>query len=237
MEPKGYELGRSGRDEAIRYRKAQKIIRLLQEYGELRARRVLEVGTGAGYIAHALSEHAASVDSVDIIDYRKLTVGYTQRIVTDESLPYPDAQFDIVVSNHVLEHVRNQEKQMREMARVLKPGGIIYLATPNKWWLTDPHYKLPFISWLPRVLAGRYLWLAKRRRWDIYSLSSRQLHKLAASNGLMVTDKAWDVIRNPQQYQLDVPGWLAGMARLLPACLTTALLPVIPTHLKILRKQ
>lgn len=235
-EPKGYVLGTSGKNKDVRYRKAAKIISILNEHGGLTGKRVFEIGTGAGYIAHALSEHAKSVDSVDIVDDRKVTTGFNQKIVTDERLPYKDNQFDIVITNHVLEHVPDQERHMAEMARVLKKGGIIYLASPNKWWLTDPHYKLPFISWLPRPVAGKYLSLAKGRKWDIYSVSLRRLHKLANDEELRVEDKSWDIITQPARYGVKGPKIVAKAAKRTPQPVVRALLHAVPTHLKILYK-
>lgn len=234
--PKGYVLGTSGKSEDARYRKAEKIIHIIGQHGGLKEKKVLEVGTGAGYIAHAISKYAKSVDSVDIVDDRKVKEGYKQKIVPDERLPYDDGQFDVVITNHVLEHVPDQEKHMSEMTRVLKKGGIIYLASPNKWWLTDPHYKLPFISWLPRPLAGKYLLLAKGRKWDIYSVSLRRLHSLAEKNGLRVADKSWDILKDPQKYKVKGPKAVSVVASKTPESVAKALLFVVPTHLKILHK-
>ena len=47
-----------------------------------------------------------------------------------ECLPFPDGMFDVVISQEVLEHVRDPFRAMREMQRVLKPGGLIYCQAP-----------------------------------------------------------------------------------------------------------
>lgn len=234
--PKGYVLGTSGKDKSTRYKKADKIINILESHGGLKDKKVLEIGTGAGYIAHALSKYAKSVDSVDIVDDRRIRTGFKQKIVSDETLPYKDEQFDVVITNHVLEHVPDQEKHLAEMTRVLKKGGIIYLASPNKWWLTDPHYKLPFISWLPRPVAGGYLRVAKGRKWDIYSVSLRRLHRLAKGNDLSIEDKSWDIIAHPDKHGVRGPKIVSTLAKHTPAPVAKTLLHVVPTHLKILRK-
>lgn len=230
----GYILGSSGKNEATRYRKAEKIIAIIEEHKPLAGTNVLEVGTGAGYIAHALSQKAKAVQSVDIVDDRKVTAGYHQTIVPDETLPFADKSFDVVITNHVLEHVPDQQKHISEMRRVLKDDGLIYLASPNKWWLTDPHYKLPFISWLPRPLAGLYLHVAKHRKWDIYSVSLRRLNQLAAANGLAVQDQTWQILRNPAKYNMKVPKPVTLTARLLPDFIARHLSAIMPTHLKVL---
>ena len=49
----------------------------------------------------------------------------------NESLPYDDGTFDIVVSNQVVEHVSDTDTFLREIRRVLKPSGVTVLSTEN----------------------------------------------------------------------------------------------------------
>lgn len=55
-------------------------------------------------------------------------------------LPFPDDSFDTVVSTEVLEHVPNPQRALREMHRVLKPGGFLILSTPQYW----PRHEVPY---------------------------------------------------------------------------------------------
>ena len=48
--------------------------------------------------------------------------------------PFPDNYFDIVLASHVLEHVEDDRKAMREVHRILKPDGILLLTTPYETW-------------------------------------------------------------------------------------------------------
>jgi SAM-dependent methyltransferase len=48
-----------------------------------------------------------------------------------EPLPFPDRNFDLVVCNHVLEHVFETESALRDLRRVTAPGGLILLGVPN----------------------------------------------------------------------------------------------------------
>lgn len=54
----------------------------------------------------------------------------TVRRIDIEAIPWPDRSFDVVIANHVLEHVAREQTALREIARVLKPGGIAILQTP-----------------------------------------------------------------------------------------------------------
>lgn len=79
-----------------------------------------------------------------------------------EALPFPAAAFDLVVLRHVLEHVRDQGLVVREAARVLKPGGALYLACPNYLRFWEPHYKVAWLPLLPKVAGRAYLRLRGR---------------------------------------------------------------------------
>ena len=72
------------------------------------------------------------------------------------ALTIPDSSFDVVISSECIEHVPHPEKALREMARVLKPGGFILVTTPNKVWY--PVLWLSMVSGI-RKFAGRENWL------------------------------------------------------------------------------
>jgi SAM-dependent methyltransferase len=78
----------------------------------------LEVGAGSSNL------HAAII-KLDIAPSANIDV-----CASAESLPFADGVFDVVVSQEVLEHVRNPFQAMREMGRVLKPGGLVYCQVP-----------------------------------------------------------------------------------------------------------
>jgi len=66
--------------------------------------------------------------------------GYAQGDVT-EGLPFPDASFECVIAGEIIEHVPNPDALLREIRRVLIPGGTLVLSTPN------------MVSWANRVLV------------------------------------------------------------------------------------
>jgi SAM-dependent methyltransferase len=55
----------------------------------------------------------------------------TDPLLPGASLPYPDSRFDAIVSMDVVEHVIDPVPWLREALRVLKPGGLLFLTTPN----------------------------------------------------------------------------------------------------------
>ena len=72
-------------------------------------------------------------------------------------LPFPDSIFDFALCNHVYEHVGDLALFFREIRRVMSPGGTVYVTAGSKYAIIEPHYRLPFLSWLPAGLADRYV--------------------------------------------------------------------------------
>lgn len=148
--------------------KAQKIDLILNVPRDGCVYRILEIGTGSGGIAHYFATHKelnVNIDSVDVVDCRVVKDGYSFHLVEGCILPFANESYDFVISNHVIEHVGEQQEQsvhIAELNRVLKLGGAAYLAFPNKWMLFEPHYKLPFLSWIPIGWANKYMKLTGR---------------------------------------------------------------------------
>ena len=63
--------------------------------------------------------------------------------VTDDTLPFPDASFDIVYAGNVLEHTEDPLKVVEEAVRVLRPGGIFQAEIPNYLSYFEGHYMVP----------------------------------------------------------------------------------------------
>lgn len=182
--------------------KGLKIERLLNLAGRPQPIRMLEVGTGSGGIAHYFGTHSTircEVDAVDIHDNRLVTEGYRYHQVHDTQLPFPDDSFDVVLTNHVIEHVGDEQAQhlhLAELHRVLSPDGVGYLAVPNRWMLVEPHYKLAFLSWLPHDWRTPYLRsTGKGTVYDCEPLQMRQLERLLTAAGLEGSNLCIDALR------------------------------------------
>ena len=101
-------------------------------------------------------------------------------------MPFPDACFDLVVMNQVIEHVADQSMVVREAARVVREGGAIYIACPNYLRFYEPHYKIFWAPLLPKTLGRIYLRLRGRSPAMLNQLTyttNRRLRKLLAELG------------------------------------------------------
>lgn len=182
--------------------KAMKIARLLGfEPGGPR-RRLLEVGCGSGGISHwfgAAGPMGWDVEAVDVEDVRLVRDGYAFRTVAGTALPFADAGFDVVLSNHVIEHVGDhaaQRAHLRELRRVLRDDGAGYIAVPNRWMLVEPHFRLPFLSWLPMPLSHAYVRLAgKGTHYDCLPLTCGRLEAMLEESGFAWRQHAGDALR------------------------------------------
>lgn len=171
---------------------------------------VLDYGCGLGSILFGIQPHAGQVIGIDqsvyrarLINTRAAAIGASnvRGVCAGNSpyLPFPDASFNLVIMNGVLEWTPRaqagkptavHERVLREIIRVLKPGGALYLAIENRygyrylWGRRDSHNagkKLPYVTVLPRVLADLYTRAASRvpyRTWlHSYGGLRRLLHR------------------------------------------------------------
>ncbi len=96
--------------------------------------RVLEVGCGQGHLTRRLAERGIDTTGIDA-NPNAPEVAQSDRVLymRAEALEFEDAEFDVILSVHAIEHIPPLEQALAEMARVLKPGGEalhIYPAEP-----------------------------------------------------------------------------------------------------------
>lgn len=113
-----------------------------EQIGDVLGVRILEVACGRGGFVRELSSHGAQVTGCDFslaalhVGKEKLRasgVGRTSFLVQADAqvLPFAGESFDIIVSCETIEHVPDVKEALREMWRVAKPGGKLFLTTPN----------------------------------------------------------------------------------------------------------
>jgi 2-polyprenyl-3-methyl-5-hydroxy-6-metoxy-1,4-benzoquinol methylase len=158
---------------------------------------LLEVGCGSGSLAVAAAARGCRVAATDlsmrwvVLARKRLAEegldGMTLVCSSAEQPPFPPESFDVVVASDVVEHVSSQHDFVAASARVLRPGGLLFLATPNRFTLgLEPHVRLWGVGFLPRRLAERYV-RARRKSTHYESVRVRSalgLRKLLRGAGL-----------------------------------------------------
>jgi SAM-dependent methyltransferase len=214
--------------------KAEKIERLLGLATASGSLRILEVGCGSGGIANYFGtlpmQH--EVDAVDVVDSRVVHEGFRFQLVAGTILPFPDDTFDVVISNHVIEHVGDDAAQLehlRELTRVISSSGVGYLAVPNRWRLIEPHYRLPLLSVWPRRWRSTYLRLFRRGdEYDCEPLEARELEAMFARAGLRYRRLGVQAVR--ATIDLEHPGQIvASVLRRVPDRALRLIEPMMPT--------
>lgn len=119
-----------------------RLARIIDIVTRLRPQSTLDIGCGRGFLLGELADHGLqNLTGMDVYDdVPTHRWDYAQGDVT-EGLPFEDSSFYCVIAGEIIEHVPNPDELLREIRRVLTPGGLLVLSTPN------------IVSWANRVLV------------------------------------------------------------------------------------
>jgi len=130
--------------------KRKTCLHLLRSAGRsLQGQRVLEIGFGSGAVLFSFDKNCEvhgleiSRSAIERAEQKAQEMGYAAysfRLVTDESLPYADEFFDLIIASHVVEHVQDDAKLLQEIRRALKPDGVAVVLIPINENYDDPNH-------------------------------------------------------------------------------------------------
>lgn len=201
-------------DEKSRIAKAKRITTLLSKHfgsKNLKFLKVLDIGGSTGIIASYLSNF---FESVVVTDIDTQAISFAKKNFKNKNLSFKvdDAMkmsfksntFDVVICTHVYEHVPSADILFKEIFRIMKPGGVCYLAAQNKLFPWEPHYNLLFLSLLPKKVADIYIKIFRNRN-EYYEkpLSYWSLKKITKQ--FAVHDYTEKIVNNPNKYGYKFP--------------------------------
>lgn len=168
--------------------------------GQLRGEACLDVGCGTGGFLLAARPRFRRLVGSDIAlrwlviaKKRMADAGENVTLVccSAEHLPFPAGVFDAAVCIDVLEHAQDPQAVLRRTARAVKPDGLLYLVTPNRFSLgPDPCVRVWGVGFLPRSLASRYVERVTGRPYRLIRLLSVfELKDVLAHAGL----RSWTI--------------------------------------------
>jgi len=153
----------------------------------------LDVGCGNGAQTILFAQHFDRWIGIDVEEerleefraellFREYEAGkrpYDILYYDGERIPLEDNSVDVLTCIEVIEHTRDDRNTIKELFRVLKPGGTAIITVPNKWWVFETHganlpllpwNRVPFFSWLPKPIHSRYAKARIYRKAQIESL-------------------------------------------------------------------
>jgi len=165
----------------------------------------LDIGCSNGIITSSLADYFAITIPIDI-DQEAIQYAESQyssphvHFLFGDAMPIPfkENSIDIVVCNHIYEHVPQVERLMVE-TRILREEGCCYFSAGNKYVLIERHYQLPFLSWIPKSIAHFYIRLVGKG--DFYHEEHRSLRGLRQLvKRFQIHDFTIPIIQNPQNF-------------------------------------
>jgi len=180
-----YECEKLLKDWADKERVAQKIVEdFKKRVGELVGKSLLDVGFGNGTFVVAFARAGAIVSGIETNpilfgmakeNLHKLNIESNLKIYDGHVFPFENNSFDYIYSTSVLEHVTDPSRFLKEINKVLKPGGKVYLSFPNRFAPRETHTGIWFLSYFPRSMANMFLKSVFKRN----SINELNLHFLS----------------------------------------------------------
>jgi len=217
MTERSYQLNYSSLRPSVfdaeqRLKKGKTIVRVCQDFTgneDLSHLKLLDVGSSSGIIDNFLADYFAHVSGIDIDE---TAMAHAQTTFSKDNLVFAhgdvmklaqaDDSLDVVVCTHVYEHVPDAGQMFAEIHRVLKPGGFCYFSGNNRVMIMEPHYRLPFLSLLPRPLAHLYMRTGRKgTHYHEKHLGYWSLKKLCARFTLV--DYSSRVIEEPNKFGIE----------------------------------
>ena len=168
-------------------RHLRRVVRYLAPHAD---DRLLEVGCGRGWLTQRVQQLCPATFGIDV-NPRSIVHGVAPQLTNMDAaaLCFDDEQFDKIFSFHAIEHIVDAESALREMRRVLVPGGRILLVYPAE--PVRGLYAMPG-AWLG--FGNPFL----ARRLHVHKFTPRRVSRLAARCGLVHIQSAFDFLITPQ---------------------------------------
>ncbi|APR88200.1 Methyltransferase type 11 [Minicystis rosea] len=172
-------------------------VEYVERYG--RGRDVLEVGCGTGLLLRRIASFARTARGVDLspgmlAHARERGLDVSEASATE--LPFPDDTFDVACSFKVLAHVREIERALAEMTRVVRPGGYVLAELYNPISLRGLAKRLGPAGAISDATKESAVFTRFDAPWDIDTIKPRNT-RLVASRGVRIVTPAAAAMRIP----------------------------------------
>ena len=126
--------------------------------------KLLDVGCGSAWLAEHFPDYTGIDGSPEAVAAAHAKGRSVTLASVDEPLPFPDSSFDAAVVKDLLEHVRDPVGVVREVRRVVRPGGRVFASSPDaqRWVWDDYTHRRPFTRKAFRLLFADQGWDVER---------------------------------------------------------------------------
>ena len=190
---------------------ARKRLALMHKHMDLRHKRMLDCGCGTGQFVLALLDDGVNIYGIEfeepkVEQFKRDNPDEAHRVTVGDvqNLAFEDNSFDAVLSNEVLEHVPDDARGLREIFRILRPGGHLFVFSPNRFYPFEAHgvfignsdkkvpFYTPFIPYVPMTLGSKVwrYWARNYWPWELRGLVSDAGFEIAH------TDYVWQTFEN-----------------------------------------
>jgi 2-polyprenyl-6-hydroxyphenyl methylase/3-demethylubiquinone-9 3-methyltransferase len=142
---------------------------------------VADIGCGAGTQCMMWAERGHGAFGVDVNEplielarkrAQELRLQIHFSVGSAVELPWPDQSMHVCLLPEVLEHVKEWKSCLTEAARILCPGGVLFVSTTNKLCPSQQEFNLPLYSWYPSPLKRRFEKLAVTKRPELANFAT-----------------------------------------------------------------
>lgn len=193
------------------------IIKYIQKFKIInKDTKILEIGSGTGWFPILCKKKGFICKGLEInphlVEYAQ-QFGLKYGIEPDielgniEKIDIGTSKYDIIVACSTFEHIKHWQEGIKKVFNALKPGGIFYFSSTNKFSLKTSEYNFPFYGWLPN--SWRYCLRIFRQgekimEWgiDFNQFTYFQLRRFFKNVGF---SKIWDPIDSLDPYNLNSP--------------------------------
>lgn len=177
-----YAEGRST-NRSLRYRlnrRTQEVLSSITQFSQKPPKNIVDLGCADGRMLDSIHQHYPEAYCIgieysqELVDFSKEMFSGIEVVKGDvQSLELENDNFDVAIATAVIEHVPEPSKMIREVKRILKPGGIVILTCPAPFW---------------EKLASMLGYLEKDKHYMVMNL--KQLSNLVVQAGFtLVKDK------------------------------------------------
>jgi ubiquinone/menaquinone biosynthesis C-methylase UbiE len=228
-----------------RIRKARTILAILRaEVGpDLCDKRVIDIGASTGFIAGFLADYVESCVAIDIDEE---AIAHARSSCTQSNLEFKvgdamqtgfeDGSFDIVLCNHIYEHVPDDQKLLAEISRILVDDGFCYFTAGNRFQVMEPHYRLPLLSVIPTGWAHYYL-MATGNGSHYYERHRSYWGLRNLVKDFDIVDYTKRVITRPDDYETQYMIPQGSIKQLAATFISKYLYFLVPTYIWVLKKS